>query len=160
MKTRISVIFASMLLLAAVAAGCAQSTAGAAKQDQSQTPSAPQAAAPSAPTAPAPAAVKPAENAPAAETTSAGATGITKIGDVVGNPQTYGGKVVTVQGKIVNECGSGCWFIVQDGNAALYVDLAPNNMVIPQKKGAVAKVTGQIVREGTDVYMVGNKVDF
>jgi hypothetical protein len=67
---------------------------------------------------------------------------------------------VTVKGKIVTECGSGCWFTLQDGNAVIYIDLAPNNMVIPQKKGSTARVTGEIIREGSDVYMVGSKVDF
>ncbi len=85
---------------------------------------------------------------------------ITKISDILGNPKTYGGRIVSVQGKIVSECPSGCWFTLQEGNAVIYIDLAPNNMVIPQKKGATAKVTGEIIREGSDVYMVGSKVDF
>jgi predicted metalloprotease len=85
---------------------------------------------------------------------------ITKISDILGNPKTYGGRIVTVKGKIVTECGSGCWFTLQDGNAVIYIDLAPNNMVIPQKKGSTARVTGEIIREGSDVYMVGSKVDF
>jgi len=85
---------------------------------------------------------------------------ITKISDILGNPKTYGGRIVTVTGKIVSECGAGCWFTLQDGNAVIYIDLAPNNMVIPQKKGSTARVTGEIIREGSDVYMVGSKVDF
>ena len=85
---------------------------------------------------------------------------ITKIGDILGNPKTYGGRIVTVKGKIVSECPSGCWFTLQEGNAVIYIDIAPNNMVIPQKKGSTATVTGEIIREGNDIYMVGSKVDF
>ncbi|MCX6006742.1 MAG: hypothetical protein NTZ34_05715 [Chloroflexi bacterium] len=104
---------------------------------------------------------KPSENAttssqPAAKTVDE----ITKISDILGNPKTYGGRIVTVKGKIVSECPSGCWFTLQDGNAVIYIDLLPNNMVIPQKKGSTARVTGEIIKEGSDVYMVGSKVDF
>ena len=65
-----------------------------------------------------------------------------------------------VKGKIASECPSGCWFTLKEGNAVIYIDLAPNNLVIPQKKGATATVTGEVIGEGNDVYMVGSKVDF
>ena len=83
-----------------------------------------------------------------------------KISEILGNPKNYDGKTVAVQGKIVSECGSGCWFTLQDGNAVIYIDLAPNNLVIPQKKGSNAKVIGKVIKEGSDVYMIGSKVDF
>jgi hypothetical protein len=85
---------------------------------------------------------------------------LVKISDLLGNPKNYDGKVITVQGKIVSECGSGCWFTLQEGNAVIYIDLAPNNLVIPQKKGSTAKVIGKVIKEGSDVYMIGSKVDF
>lgn len=88
------------------------------------------------------------------------APSLIKIGDILENHKTYDGKTVIVQGKIATECPSGCWFTLKDGNAVIYIDLAPNNLVIPQKKGADAKVTARVVSEGSDVYLIGSKVEF
>lgn len=85
---------------------------------------------------------------------------LTSISDILQNADEYDGKEVIVQGRIVNECGSGCWFTLREGNAVIYIDLAPNNMVIPQKRGAEVKVTGKVVKEGSDAFMIGSKVDF
>jgi hypothetical protein len=82
------------------------------------------------------------------------------VGDILKNAKMYEGKTVIVEGKIVSECGSGCWFTLKDGTATIYIDLAPNNMVIPQKKGATARVTARVVNEGSDVYLIGSKVEF
>jgi hypothetical protein len=115
-------------------------------------------------------AVKPAETAANAGTASIADNGSTpgtklgvqavKIADILSNPKTYEGKTVIVQGRIASECPSGCWFTLKDGNAIIYIDLNPNNMVIPQKKGSNASVTAVVVREGSDVYLIGSKVDF
>jgi hypothetical protein len=84
---------------------------------------------------------------------------ILKIGDILSNPG-YGGQVVIVEGKIVSECPAGCWFTLNDGTGTIYVDLAPSNLVIPQKRGAFATVYGQVVRERSDTYLIGTKVEF
>jgi hypothetical protein len=109
----------------------------------------------SAPPAASPAATEPSKPA-VAKTESE----FTKISAILNDPKAFDGKKVKVQGKIVSECGSGCWFTLQEGNAVLYVDLAPNNMVIAQKKGSTAQVEGEVVSEGSDVYMIGSKVNF
>jgi hypothetical protein len=83
-----------------------------------------------------------------------------RVADILNNPKVYNGKKVIVEGKIVSECGSGCWFTLKDGNAVIYIDLAPNNMVIPQKKGSFARVTAVVEYVGSDVYLIGSKVDF
>lgn len=70
------------------------------------------------------------------------------------------GQTVMLEGKIVNECGSGCWFILDDGTGTIYVDLAPSNLVIPQKRGAFARVTGTVAQKGTGTYLIGTKVEF
>jgi hypothetical protein len=162
MNVKLIIVILSILMVTVLAAGCAQAAVVPAPQKP---------AAAATDTGASQTAATPVQSSDAAKTTdnttsvpanppAAGNAEITKVGDILQNPQTYGGKVVKVSGKIVNECGSGCWFTLQDGNAVIYIDLAPNNMVIPQKKGSAAKVTGEIVREGTDVYMVGSKVDF
>jgi ABC-type transport system substrate-binding protein len=161
MKAKLVVVVLSMLLGTGLAAGCAQTAATPAPQKPTASAAVPAVSQTAVPPVQTTDAVKPADNTAAVPANQpATAAEITKIGDILQNPATYGGKVVTVKGKIVSECGSGCWFTLQDANAVIYIDLAPNNMVIPQKKGSAAKVTGEIVRDGTDVYMVGSKVDF
>lgn len=85
---------------------------------------------------------------------------ILKIGDILEKPESYEGQAVIVEGKIVSECGSGCWFTLDDGTGTIYVDLAPSNLVIPQKRGAFATVYGKVVRKGSDTYLIGTKVEF
>ncbi len=48
------------------------------------------------------------------------------------------------------ECASGCWFILNDGSASLYVDILPSNFVIPQKSGSDAKVYGEVTTKNGD----------
>ena len=83
-----------------------------------------------------------------------------RVGDILEDPKLYQEKTVIVEGKIISECGSGCWFTLKDNTATIYIDLAPNNMVIPQKKGSSARVTAKVVNEGSDVYLIGSKVEF
>lgn len=101
-----------------------------------------------------------------AENTSSGVANakteppVVKIADILVNPREYDGKNVIVRGKISRECPSGCWFNLQEGNAVIYIDLLPSNIVIPQKTGSNARVTARVVSEGSDVYLIGSKVEF
>jgi uncharacterized protein YdeI (BOF family) len=83
-----------------------------------------------------------------------------KISDILESPESYGGQAVIVEGKIVSECPAGCWFTLDDGTGTIYVDLAPSDLVIPQKRGAFATVYGEVVRKGSDTYLIGTKVEF
>jgi uncharacterized protein YdeI (BOF family) len=85
---------------------------------------------------------------------------IVKIDEVLGGPESYEGQAVVVEGKIISECPAGCWFTLNDNTGTIYVDLAPSNLVIPQKRGAFARVYGQVVRKGSDTYLIGKKVEF
>lgn len=69
---------------------------------------------------------------------------ITDIKEILENSQQYNGTSVSVKGKITNECGSGCWFMLEDGTGLIYVDLAPNNFAIPQLQGSTVIVKGVI----------------
>jgi hypothetical protein len=163
MKT---IVFAGMLVVllgAALLIGCSQPAVNPPGPKQPAT------AAPSqtAPPAPAPAAGAPGTIALADNsTTTAAAPAVVvaaktaRIADILQDPRGFGGKTVVVEGKIASECPSGCWFTLKDGNAVIYIDLAPSNLVIPQRKGSTAKVTAEVVTEGSDVYLIGKKVDF
>jgi uncharacterized protein YdeI (BOF family) len=83
---------------------------------------------------------------------------IVSIGDIIKNPAVYNGTTVAVQGKITNECGSGCWFMVNDGTGTLYIDLAPNNFAIPQLQGSSVIIEGNIVISNGDPTLNAIKV--
>jgi uncharacterized protein YdeI (BOF family) len=153
MKKWILVLMCISLL--SIAAACTQ--ASAAPVAKPATPAATPAANTQAPSAPANTAA-PQTTGAASETDNALKTA--RVGDILKNAKLYDGKTVIVEGKIISECGSGCWFTLKDSTATIYIDLAPNNMVIPQKKGATARVTAKVVNEGSDVYLIGSKVEF
>jgi uncharacterized protein YdeI (BOF family) len=81
-----------------------------------------------------------------------------KIADILRDPAAWNGTAVAVQGKIAGECGSGCWFLMDDGTGTLYVDLAPNNFVIPQISGTTVIVHGTISVTKGDPTLVATKV--
>ncbi len=85
---------------------------------------------------------------------------IVKISNILSSPDDYKGQAVVVEGKIISECGSGCWFTLSDGSGTIYVDLAPSNLVIPQKRGAFARVYGKVTQKDGDTYLIGEKVEF
>jgi len=82
-----------------------------------------------------------------------------EIQNILQNEPAYDSKMVAIEGKIVNECGSGCWFIIDDGTASIYVDILPNNFVIPQKRGSNAKVYGEVTTKNGDTMMIGKMVE-
>jgi hypothetical protein len=152
MKTVLIAGMLMVLLAAALLTGCAQPAASVPGPNQ-PAQAAPAAAAGTQGT------TGPADNGTAVATVVTAAN-TARIGDILQDPRGFGGKTVVVEGKIASECPSGCWFTLKDGNAVIYIDLNPSNMVIPQKKGAYAKVTAEVVTEGGDVYLIGKKVDF
>jgi uncharacterized protein YdeI (BOF family) len=81
-----------------------------------------------------------------------------KISDILENQSVYQGKMVVVEGNIELECASGCWFILNDGTASIYVDILPNNFVIPQKSGSRAKVYGELTLKNGEPQIIGKMV--
>jgi hypothetical protein len=84
---------------------------------------------------------------------------IVKIQDIVKNEPAYDGKDVVIQGRIETECASGCWFILNDESARLYVNILPSNFVIPQKSGSDAKVYGKVTTKNGDPTLIGKIVE-
>ena len=60
---------------------------------------------------------------------------LTKVDAILKEPGNFDGKNVTVQGKIIRECPTGCWFELKENAAIIYVDLNPSGFAIPQKIG-------------------------
>jgi len=84
---------------------------------------------------------------------------VVRIQDIVKDEPAYDGKNVVVEGKIETECASGCWFILNDGSASIYVDILPSNFVIPQKSGKEAKVYGEVTAKDGDPMLIGKIVE-
>jgi len=82
-----------------------------------------------------------------------------KIQDIIKNEPAFDNKYVVIEGKIDSECGSGCWFIVDDETAQLYVNINPSNFVIPQRRGSNVKVYGKITTSNGDPEMIGKIVE-
>lgn len=66
---------------------------------------------------------------------------------------------VSVEGKITSQCGSGCWFILSDDNGDLYVNLKPNDFVIPPAMGKKVTVVGNVVVKDNDMALIGSSVN-
>ena len=62
---------------------------------------------------------------------------LTAVKDILADPKGFEGKLVTIEGKISNECSTGCWFYIQvgSGNLNIYVDTGNSGFAIPQKSG-------------------------
>lgn len=82
-----------------------------------------------------------------------------KIQDIIQNAAPFEGKNVVIEGKIETECPAGCWFIVNDESASLYIDILPSNFVIPQEAGSNVRVYGEVTTKDNDPMMIGKIVE-
>lgn len=80
------------------------------------------------------------------------------IADIVSDPSSFIGKDVVIQGTIQIECPAGCWFIVEDERASVYVDILPSNFVIPQEAGSSVRVFGAVVEKDGEAMVIGKMV--
>ena len=86
---------------------------------------------------------------------------VTAIRDILANRKAYEGKTVTIEGKIANECQTGCWFYVKvaQGNSVIYVDIEPAGFAIPQNVGRKVLVEGKVVLKKTGPMILGKGVE-
>jgi len=83
----------------------------------------------------------------------------TQINAVLKEPEAFSGKTVTIQGRIIRECPTGCWFEVKENSGILYVDLNPSGFAIPQKVGKTATVEGKVSVRNNQPMIVGTGVE-
>ena len=88
-------------------------------------------------------------------TTTTTATQV-KVKDILS--KAYTGKDVSFEGKITLECGSGCWFNLEDGTGKVYVDLLPSNFAIPQWVGKSVVVNGKVIEEDGELKVIAKGV--
>ena len=86
---------------------------------------------------------------------------VTAIKDILADPKSYEGKLVTIEGKIANECSTGCWFYVKvaEGNAVIYVDTGNSGFAIPQYIGKKVLVEGKVVLKKAGPMIQGKGVE-
>jgi len=86
---------------------------------------------------------------------------LTELKQIFADPKAYEGKLVTIEGTIASECGSGCWFYVKvgSGNLSIYVDIRPAGFAIPQYVGRKVLVEGTVFIDATGPKIKGRGVE-
>ena len=83
----------------------------------------------------------------------------TPIGDILASPKQFERKTVRLEGKIVEECPAGGWFMLKDSTGIIYVDLHPSYFAIPQAVGSKVSAEGVVKKDGSRVLVVGKGVE-
>ena len=68
--------------------------------------------------------------------------GVVNTKDILSTPDEYLGQTVRLEGTIVRECPSGCWFFLEDETGTIYVDINPSGLSIPPKVWKKVAVEG------------------
>ena len=82
-----------------------------------------------------------------------------QIKEILAAPDQFDGKIVKVEGKIGEECPSGCWFYIEDGTGRIYVDINPAGFAIPQKVGSKVAIIGKVKKAEAKVAIFGTGVE-
>ncbi|HWQ67166.1 MAG TPA: hypothetical protein VN372_09880 [Methanospirillum sp.] len=80
------------------------------------------------------------------------------VAQILEDPLAFENVPVELTGKITSQCGSGCWFIMSDDTGDLYVNIRPNNFVIPPATGKEVTTQGNITVKDNDVALIGSSV--
>ena len=86
--------------------------------------------------------------------------GVVNTKDILTNPDKYLGQTVRLEGKIIRECPSGCWFFLEDETGTIYVDINPSGLSIPPKVGKKVVVEGVPTNKNGGVSIIGKGVEF
>lgn len=70
--------------------------------------------------------------------------GALTTGTILANPASYTNQAVVVAGRITLECPTGCWFEMDSGSGALFVNIAGAGLAIPQRVGRKVRVIGHV----------------
>jgi len=85
---------------------------------------------------------------------------VVSIKDIYTNPNEYLNQTVRLEGKIIRECSSGCWFFLEDNTGTIYVDINPSGLSIPPKVGKKVVVVGVPENKNGRISVVGKGVEF
>jgi len=85
---------------------------------------------------------------------------VVSVKDIYTNPNEYLNQTVRLEGKIVRECSSGCWFFLEDETGTIFVDINPSGLSIPPKVGKKAVVEGVPENRNGRMTINGKGVEF
>jgi len=85
---------------------------------------------------------------------------VTSVKDIYTNPNKYLNQTVRLEGEIIRECGSGCWFFLKDKTGTIYVDINPSGLSIPPKVGKKVVVEGVPENKNGRISINGKGVEF
>ncbi len=85
---------------------------------------------------------------------------VTSVKDIYTNPNEYLNQTVRLEGKIVRECSSGCWFFLEDETGTIFVDINPSGLSIPPKVGKKVVVEGVPENKNGRIGINGKGVEF
>jgi len=86
--------------------------------------------------------------------------GVVNTKDILANPDKYLGQTLRLEGTIVRECPSGCWFFLEDETGTIYVDINPSGLSIPPKVGKKVVVEGVPENKNGRISINGKGVEF
>ena len=86
--------------------------------------------------------------------------GVVNTKDILANPDKYLGQTLRLEGKIVRECPSGCWFYLEDETGTIYVDINPSGLSIPPKVGKKVVVEGVPENKNGRISIIRKGVEF
>lgn len=84
----------------------------------------------------------------------------TNVKDILTNSDEFLNQTVRLEGKIVRECSSGCWFFLKDNTGTIFVDINPSGLSIPPKVGKKVVVEGVPESKNGRISIVGKGVEF
>ncbi len=86
-------------------------------------------------------------------------TKVTAVAEILKQADQFAGKVVRVEGKIVQECPAGGWLMLKDDTGVILVDLHPSELAIPQAVNHSVAAEGKVKKEYNQVSVVGEGVE-
>lgn len=86
--------------------------------------------------------------------------GVVSVKEIYTNPDKYLNQTIRLEGEIVRECGSGCWFFLEDETGSIYVDINPSGLSIPPKVGKKVVVEGVPENKNGRISINGKGVEF
>jgi uncharacterized protein YdeI (BOF family) len=87
-------------------------------------------------------------------------TKVTAVTEILKQPDQFAGKAVRLEGKIVQECPAGGWFMLQDDTGVILIDLHPSEISIPQAVGRSVAAQGKVKKEYNQISVIGEGVEF
>jgi len=84
---------------------------------------------------------------------------VAEVKDIFTNPDKYLNQTVKLEGKIVRECPSGCWFFLEDKTGKIFVDINPSGLTIPQSVGKKVVVEGKLKNRNGRIIIIGRGIE-